>query len=374
MVISFNREPDAMIPQFLQTWMLAQTEQSLRIALPEGDDPRVLEAARYLAEFPSLAKILISLDLTRQPQAQSAIELNGCDRAGHSKSGKIELVDGSFAASQRNARFREFFEQYNSGAKKPLTWDGVEREGLAPLLCAGIALRQNEVDAVVAGSIATTANVIRVGLATLGLAPGVRRVSGAFIMIPSESGSPASRPMIYSDCAVNINPSPEDLVGIGSEVAQLFRCLGLGEPRLAFLSFSTHGSASSPEQQKVREAADLFRHRFPGCLADGELQVDAALVPSVAERKCAASPVAGQANCLIFPTLDAGNIAYKLTERLGGFEAVGPILLGLRLPFCDLSRGSRPGDIAAAAVVSLMRSRPQGSPRHEPGLSCNAAV
>ncbi len=253
----------------------------------------------------------------------------------------------------------------------PARMDAMSRD---PLYQAGALVRSGQASCALAGAEATTAAVIRAALSTVGLAEGVRTASGSFIMERAFAQNSKETPntgshevLLFADSGVVADPDVDQLVDIAAASlatwdALVSKCGVMGpagsgaEPVVAFLSFSTKGSAKHPSADKMAQAAAKFSIRYPSIRADGELQFDAATDPEIAHRKCPSSVVAGQANILIFPDLDAGNIAYKITQRLAGFNACGPILQGLAQPYSDLSRGSTPHDIFLSALACLLRA------------------
>ncbi len=273
-----------------------------RIALPEGDDPRVAEAAGLLAQRSVVRPVLL----------------------------------------------RE--EGKEGGGAGP---DGALRRAAA-------MLRAGEVDGVVAGAVHTTPQVLRAALREVGLRDGVRTLSSSFFMETGAFRGSGAEVLTFTDPAVVPAPGPRRLAEIAAEAVRLRRRVVGDEPRVAFLSYSTLGSAGGRSAEKVRDAVRRFRRKVPGVAADGELQADAALVPQVARVKAPGSAVGGRANILVFPNLDASNIAYKLVQRLAGAVALGPILQGLKAPVNDLSRGASVSDIVLVAAITALMASPDG--------------
>jgi len=254
------------------------------------------------------------------------------------------------AAERYAARLRE----RGHPTDKERNRDRARVAGADPLVQAALMLRHKEVDGVVAGCVRSTADVLRTALRCVGLKPGGETLSSAFYMVVGE-GTPDERVLTFTDAGVVPMPTSEQLVDIAARAAEArVRIVG-DSARVAFLSFSTHGSADGPDVRRVRAAAERFRRLFPEIPADGELQGDAALDADVRRRKAPESTMEGSANVLVFPSLDAGNIAYKLVQRLSSATALGPILQGLAAPMNDLSRGATAADIALVSCITALQ-------------------
>ncbi len=247
------------------------------------------------------------------------------------------------------------------GALKPLLLK--QNPGGPPVLeVAAAMVRDGEADACVAGAVFTTAEVLRAALKIVGLKPGIKTLSSAFYMAGPNAGNDAGV-LTFTDCAVIPSPTPDQMADIAICAADDRVYLVGDQPRVALLSYSSAGSAEGPSVTLVREALAIIRRRRPELIVDGELQVDAALVPSIALRKAPGSSVEGRANVLVFPSLDSGNIGYKLAQRLAGMRALGPILQGLAKPMADLSRGADVEDIIKVAAITALQAKARSTER-----------
>jgi phosphate acetyltransferase len=310
-----------------------------RLLLAEAGDPRVVGAAAKLARE-GLAKV----SLVGVPD-----EARATARRADVTPGAVELVDSRDPALV--GRTRAALAAARAGK---IGESDLARYAADPVFQAALLVREGDADTYVAGAVRTTADVLRAALWLIGLAPGVKSVSSFFLMILPGGGSQPERVMTFADCGVLPDPSAEQLAELGCLAADRHRLLTQDVPHVAFLSFSTRGSAEHPRVAKVRDAVVLARKQRPDLHIDGELQADAALVPDVGKRKAPDSVVAGHANVLVFPDLDSGNIGYKLVQRLAGATALGPILQGLARQANDLSRGCSLEDVVDVATVACV--------------------
>ena len=312
--------------------------QQRSVVLPEGQDARILTAARRLQDQ-GLARPIV---LGRAAEVEAAAQQAAVDLSG------IQCIDTRAESPQLTRYIQEY------ARRRAMDENVARRMVQRPLVYGGMMVASGEADTMVAGVANATANVIQAGALTVGYAPGIRTVSSFFLMIVPQFQGEADRPFIFADCAVNIAPTSDQLADIAlASQASASKLLDV-PPRVALLSFSSQGSAAHECVDKVTAALDIIRQRAPDAVIDGEFQADTALIPGVASKKLKRpSPVAGQANVLIFPDLNAGNIAYKLTQYLAGAQAIGPFLQGFARPISDLSRGASVNDIVATTAVVL---------------------
>lgn len=313
------------------------------IVLPEGEEPRMIKAAEAIINEGFASLILLG----REENIKSKARELGIDL-----SNKIKIIN-----PKDSEKLKEYAESYyqlrkNKGVSSEEAYQLLEN----PLYFGALMVYHDDADGLVAGSINATGDVFRPALQTIKTAPGINIVSSSFVMVVPDCPYGEKGIMVFADCALNPEPNAEQLADVAIASAATGKALVGFEPRVAMLSFSTKGSGKHPLVDKVIEATKIAKEKKPELLIDGELQADAALIPSIGERKAPNSKIAGKANVLIFPDLHSGNIAYKLIERLAKAEAIGPISQGMRKPVNDLSRGCSAEDIVNVVAITVLQA------------------
>ena len=306
------------------------------IVFPEGQEPRIFRAAIRLKNDGLVVPILLGkVDEIKQNAENEGVDL-----------GDIELIDPNTYPEDKFAEMVEAFVERRKGKNTKEQAEIMLRD---VNYFGTMLVYMDKADGLVSGAIHSTGDTVRPALQIIKTKPGVSRTSGAFVMVKGDER------YLFADCAININPGAQELAEIAVESANTAKIFDI-DPQVAMLSFSTMGSAKSYEVTKVQEAVKLAKELAPNEKIDGELQFDAAFVPVVAKQKAPESEVAGHANVFVFPELQSGDIGYKIAQRLGGFEAIGPVLQGLNKPVSDLSRGSVEEDVYKVAIITAAQA------------------
>ncbi len=330
--------------QFIESMKATAVAYQNRLVLPEGTEPRTVQAARKIID----AKIAQEVILLGEESAVASV----------AKAASVSLDGITVINPATSALLADFAAAYYEKRKaKGITPEQAKIDMAGSLRFGAMMVRNDLADSMVAGAENTTADVLRAGLTVIGTAPGTKTASSCFVMQMKDSSWGSNGLMIFSDCAVIPTPSSEQLADIAVSAAKSCREFIGTDPVVALLSFSTKGSGGKDENVlRVQEAVRLLGERKPDFAFDGELQADAALVPSVTQKKAPGSPITGKVNTIVFPDLGAGNIGYKLVQRLAGAEAYGPFLQGFAKPISDLSRGCSVEDIVVTAAVTLVQA------------------
>ncbi|AZR72740.1 phosphate acetyltransferase [Anoxybacter fermentans] len=315
-----------------------------RIVLPEGNEARIVKAAEQITKE-GLAKITL---LGKKEEIEQVARDTGVDLS------EVEIID-----PERSSKLEAYGQKYYELRKhKGITKEQAVEQMKDVLYYSAMMVKMGDADGSVAGAINTTGDVLRPAFQIIKTAPGISVVSGAFFMVLKHELMPEGL-MVFADCAVNPNPDARQLAEIAVSSARTAKALANIEPRVALLSFSTKGSASHELVEKVQEATRIAKEMAPEFQIDGELQADAAIVPEIGKRKAPESAIAGQANVLVFPDLQAGNIGYKLVQRLAKADAIGPILQGMAKPVNDLSRGCSVDDVVNLTAITAVQAQNQ---------------
>jgi|SRR5690625_787587 len=329
--------------QLLDQIIQAATNNPAQLVVPEATDPRVLKAA-YQAHQKKIAKMTLigSAEAIQQTASEVGISINSMHIEDPNNTPHFNALAEAFTAKR---------------AHRGMTLEKANKDLLDPLLFANMLVNNDLADGVVSGAVYSTADVVRAALQIIGKEPNTDIVSSFFLMLLDQAHHPCQRAVIFADCGLVIDPNEKELAAIAIAAAHSAKTLLNEAPKIAMLSFSTDGSAQHPAVTKVKQAAKLVKKALPNVAIDEDVQFDAAIIPEIASRKLKHSKVQGQANVFIFPNLDAGNIGYKIAERLGGATAIGPLLQGLKKPANDLSRGCDTNDVFNALAITSLQAQ-----------------